>query len=335
MSQAFSAVILIAGPTASGKSTLAAMLAERLNGMVINADAMQVYRDLPILTAQPDEAARAAAPHRLYANIPPGQVFSAGQWLTAARQVLAEAEATNRIPIVCGGTGMYFQSFINGLAEIPNIPDTLRLRLRADYERLGERAMRAQLAQHDADAATRIAAGDRLRLLRALEIVQATGKTQRQWQENTTGGIGTANLIPVLLLPERAALYAACDTRFTSMVERGAVAEVKALLEQRLDPQLPAMKTIGVPEIREFLAGNADWDAARNAAQKATRNYAKRQLTWFRNQWQSNKIGFSHPLIVHEDFCSAAAAPALLEAVKKLLPRVAAGANLADREKTS
>lgn len=334
MNSSFSKVILVAGPTASGKSALAATLAERLKGIVINADAMQVYRDLPILTAQPGSALHAAAPHRLYAEIPPGQAFSAGQWLTAARQAITEAQATGHIPILCGGTGMYFQSLINGLAEIPDIPDALRTRLRADYERLGERTIRTQLAQHDAEAAERIAAGDRLRLLRALEIVLATGKTQRQWQENTTGGIGTANAFPILLLPERAALYAACDTRFTNMLERGAVAEVKALLEQRLDPQLPAMKTIGVPEIAGFLSGTHDWATALGQAQQATRNYAKRQLTWFRNQWQSNKIGFCHPLIVHADFYSTAAAPALLESVKKLLSHAAAGANLTDREKT-
>jgi tRNA dimethylallyltransferase len=317
MSLASSAAILVAGPTASGKSALAAMLAEGLNGTVINADAMQVYRDLPILTAQPDDALRATAPHKLYAKIPPSQAFSAGQWLAAARQAQQEARSAGRIPIFCGGTGMYFQSLINGLAEIPDIPDALRSRLRADYDRLGERAIRALLAQHDTDAATRIAAGDRLRLLRALEIVLATGKTQRAWQQNTTGGIGTTNIIPTLLLPERATLYAACDRRFTSMVERGAIAEVKTLLEQQLDPQLPAMKTIGVPEIADFLAGKSDWSTALSAAQQATRNYAKRQLTWFRNQWQSNKIGFDNPLIVREDFYCPEAATKLISAISK------------------
>ncbi|MBP7252891.1 MAG: tRNA (adenosine(37)-N6)-dimethylallyltransferase MiaA [Alphaproteobacteria bacterium] len=305
MSLASSAVILVAGPTASGKSALAAMLAAQLNGTVINADAMQVYRDLPILTAQPDDAQSAAAPHRLYAEVPPSQAFSAGQWLTAARQALTEALTAGRTPILCGGTGMYFQSLINGLAEIPPIPLELRARLRADYERVGERSIRAQLAQHDQSAAEHITVGDRLRLLRALEIVLATGKTQRAWQASTTGGIGTTNIIPILLLPERTALYAACDQRFTNMVERGAIAEVKALQEQALDPTLPAMKTIGVPEITDFLAGKCDWATALSQAQQATRNYAKRQLTWFRNQWQSNKIGFATPPILLHDFYNA------------------------------
>lgn len=316
MNTSSSAAILVAGPTASGKSALAAMLAERLHGTVINADAMQVYRDLPILTAQPDEALRVAAPHRLYAEIAPSQAFSAGQWLSVARQAIRETQDAGRRPILCGGTGMYFQSLINGLAEIPDIPHSLRTKLRADYDRLGERAIRAQLAQHDPAAAAHIAAGDRLRLLRALEIVQATGKTQRQWQENTTGGIGTAHVIPLLLLPERAALYAACDRRFNAMVERGAVAEVKALLEQGLYPQLPAMKTIGVPEIAGFLTGAYDWETAQSQAQQATRNYAKRQLTWFRNQWQSNKIGFDKPVFVQHGFYTPECAAACLQACR-------------------
>jgi tRNA dimethylallyltransferase len=310
MNQTESAVLLVAGPTASGKSALAAMLAEKLHGVVINCDALQVYRDLPLLTAQPDAATQARVPHWLYATIDPAQTFSAGQWLRAAQTAITEAKSQGMIPIITGGTGMYFHSLINGLAEIPDISDELRQHLRADYATKGESVMRARLAALDPEAAQRIEVNDQLRLLRALEIVLETGKTQRAWQDNTSGGIGgsggTHNVIPLLLLPPRAQLYDACDQRFCQMIERGAVAEVKALLPRHLPTHLPAMKTIGVREIMDFLTDKQDWDTAQAAAQQATRNYAKRQFTWFRNQWVSNKIGFDKPVFVKHGFYTPA-----------------------------
>jgi len=302
-------IILIAGPTASGKSALAAMLAERLGGVVINADAMQVYRDLPILTAQPE--ATPHIPHWLYETVDPAQSFSAGQWLAAARAAIQQARAAGLRPIIVGGTGMYFQSLLKGLAAIPDIPPELRQQLQQDYRQSGEAAIRARLAVLDPEAAQRIEQNDQLRLLRALEIVLTTGKTQRAWQENMVGGIGAEQVKPILLMPPREALYAACDRRFMQMIERGAIAEVEALIPRALSPDLPAMKIIGVREITAFLAGAATWDDTCRLAQQATRNYAKRQMTWFRNQWQSNKIGFTQPLVVHEDFYRGGDADAL------------------------
>lgn len=308
-------LILIAGPTASGKSALAAALAARLNGVIINADAMQVYQGLPILTAQPDAAIRDQLPHRLYENIDPAVNFSAGAWLAAAQRELQLARANGQCAIFVGGTGLYFQALVQGLADIPEIPPTLRAQLRQDFHTQGEATIRARLAEHDPAAAAQIRPGDQLRLLRALEIVLATGTTQRDWQRTTRGGIGTAQVQPILLLPPRDALYAACERRFEQMVAAGAVAEVKALLARRLAPELPAMKIIGVREIAAFLAGELAWENACTAAQQATRHYAKRQMTWFRNQWLGNKIGFAKSLLVQEDFFRPDAMPQWIDQI--------------------
>lgn len=303
MNNSQSAVILVAGPTASGKSALAAALAQALGGMVINADAMQVYRGLPVLTAQPGADLQAMAPHHLYETIEPATVFSAGQWLAAAQQSLAAADAAGLIPIFTGGTGLYFQVLLQGIAAIPPIPEALRAALRHDYQQLGEAVIRNRLAVHDPEAATRIMPGDQLRLLRALEIVQATGRTQRDWQRDTTGGLlGRRPIIPLLLAPPRASLYAACDRRFTAMIEQGALAEAERLAALQLDANHPAMKIIGLRELTAFLRGATIWENAQAAAQQATRNYAKRQTTWFRNQWENNKVGFTMPLQTHHDF---------------------------------
>ena len=310
------APILIAGPTASGKSALAAALAARLNGVVINCDAMQVYRRLPILTAQPDAAAKAQAPHWLYEITDPAQPFSAGLWLTAAQEALHKAAAQNLRPILTGGTGMYFQILLKGLADIPPVPPEIRRQLQADWQAQGEPAIRMRLARHDPEAAQIIARGDQLRLLRALEIILATGKTQRHWQDNTSGGLlATARPVPLILLPPRDALYAACNNRFIQMAAQGAIAEVEALRPDNLAATLPAMKIIGLREIAAFLAGAVSWESAEAAARQATRNYAKRQMTWFRNQWQSNKTGFAQPPILHNDFYRDGALPALCAAI--------------------
>ncbi len=319
MSDTTSAVLLVAGPTASGKSALAAHLAAELNGVVINCDAMQVYRDLPILTAQPDATLQAQATHMLYAMIDPGQAFSAGQWLAAAKAAIVATRQSGKRPVICGGTGMYFQALLKGLADIPAISDELRAQLRADYTALGEQPIRARLAQHDPEAAQQIERGDQLRLLRALEIVLATGKTQRAWQENTVGGIGTEHVLPILLLPSRDALYAGCDRRFIAMLERGAVAEVQELAQRKLPNDLPAMKTIGIREIMAFTAGLQSWDDTVALAQQSTRNYAKRQMTWFRNQWLGNKIGFRQPVLTQYGFFTSALAGTVMAESRRWL----------------
>ncbi len=317
-----SAVTLVAGPTASGKSALAAALAQALGGVVINADAMQVYRGLPVLTSQPSAAQRAMAPHRLYETVPPATAFSAGQWLETARQCLAEADAAGQPAIFTGGTGLYFQVLLRGIADIPPILENLRAELRQYFQRLGEAATRARLAAHDPEAAARIMPGDQLRLLRALEIVLATGRTQQSWQNDTSGGLlGQRPIIPLLLLPPRVALYAGCDQRFSAMAANGALEEAKRLAALSLSLDLPVMKIIGLRELQQFLTAEMGWEDAVAAAQQATRNYAKRQYTWFRNQWQSNKIGFEAASMVYDDFYRPEQFPAMLAAIKTRLPR--------------
>lgn len=315
-----SAVILVAGPTASGKSALSAALAQALHGVVINADAMQVYRGLPILTAQPDPRLRAMAPHRLYETVEPATPFSAGQWRDAALQILVEADASGLTPIFTGGTGLYFQVLLQGIADIPPIPEALRAGLRQDYQQLGEAVIRDRLAAFDTEAAARIMPGDQLRLLRALEIVQATGRTQRDWQSSTAGGLlGLRPVIPLLLLPPRGALYDACDRRFATMAANGALEEAKHIMAASLNPNHPAMKIIGLRELAAFLSGAMSWEDALATAQQATRNYAKRQMTWFRNQWQCNKIGLQVAPLSYDDFYRPQQFPAMLAAVRSAL----------------
>lgn len=296
-------IILIAGPTASGKSALAAGLAGTLSGTVINADAMQVYRDLPILTAQPDAALKAGVPHKLYECIDPAEHFSAGKWLAQAKPAIETAWRNNIVPVLTGGTGMYFQSIIKGMADIADTSLQLHEELQKEIEYYGESLIRSRLAALDPEAAARIRPGDRQRLLRALEVVTATGKPLAEWQKAAPGGfLAQADIIPILLLPPRAELYTACDRRMDGMMQRGAREEVERLLARRLDAGLPSMKIIGVREIAAFLSGAQSLDAAINRAQQATRNYAKRQITWFKNQWLSNKIGFRRPVIFVDDF---------------------------------
>ncbi|MEJ0062611.1 MAG: tRNA (adenosine(37)-N6)-dimethylallyltransferase MiaA [Alphaproteobacteria bacterium] len=306
-------VILVAGPTASGKSALAADLAVETGGAVINADAMQVYHGLPILTAQPDPAALARAPHHLYAYVDPGERYSAGKWLAEAIKTIDAAWAGNKTPILVGGTGMYFKMLLSGLADIPEISDELRRQLRDDYEKDGEPVIRQRLAALDHDAAARIPPGDRQRLLRALEVALATGKSLSAWQQETQPGfLSGADITPILLMPPRDELYAACERRFSGMLERGAIEEVRAL--PALDPGLPAMKTIGAREIGDYLSGSIGLEEAKQSAQQATRNYAKRQVTWFRNQWLGGKSGFGRGVVLVEDFYR-------VEMLKKIIER--------------
>lgn len=322
MKSSQSAVILVAGQTASGKSALAATLAQTLGGTVINTDAMQIYRGLPVLTSQPSKAQLAMAPHLLYETVAPATAFSAGQWIDAAHQCLAATDTAGQTPIFTGGSGLYFQVLLQGIADIPPIPDDVRQTLRDAYRQDGEAATRARLAAHDPEAATRIRAGDQLRLLRALEIVLATGRTQQEWQSRTTGGLlGQRPIIPILLLPPRGELYAACDQRFGTMAASGALDEAKQMAALALNPNLPVMKIIGLRELLQFLATDIGWEDAVAAAQQATRNYAKRQGTWFRNQWQSNKIGFAAAPMIYGDFYRAEQFPAILAAIKARLAR--------------
>jgi tRNA dimethylallyltransferase len=276
-------VILVAGPTASGKSALALHLAETFHGVVINADSMQVYRDLPILTAQPGQSARARAPHRLYGEVDAAEAFSAGGWRQRAIAEIARSQGGGRVPILVGGTGLYFKILLEGIADIPLILKEIRNEVRALHEKLGPTAFHAALARLDPEGAARLAPGDTQRVLRAYEVVLATGRPLGDWQAAQPREAGLA-ATAILLLPPRAPLYAISDARFLGMWDSGAEAEVRALLGRRLDPALPAMRALGVREIAGWLRGEITREAAIAAAQQATRNYAKRQYTWFKHQ---------------------------------------------------
>jgi tRNA dimethylallyltransferase len=302
-------MILIAGPTASGKSAFALDLARRHDGVIINADAMQVYEGLPVLTAQPSAEDRMSSPHELYGCINPEENFSAGKWVTRAHESIRRTLRDKRLPIVVGGTGLYFRALLGGLAEIPPIPDQVRDDAQNLYDDIGEEKFRAALRKLDPLTAEKLARNDRQRLIRAYEVAKHTGKALGEWhalsaskvkfpsrlrEGNDAKGVmgvggelavsGTLTIEPHLILPPRDQLYAACDKRFTYMIEQGAVDEVRAFLQRGLNPILPAMKTIGVREIGAYLAGAWTLDEAITKAQQMTRNYAKRQLTWFRNQ---------------------------------------------------
>ncbi|MDD4616631.1 MAG: tRNA (adenosine(37)-N6)-dimethylallyltransferase MiaA [Alphaproteobacteria bacterium] len=281
-------IILIGGPTASGKSALALRLARERNGNVINADAMQVYAGLPILTAQPSVEDKAKAPHLLYEVTDPAEASSAGKWLSLAQAAIAQSRAEGRMPILVGGTGLYFEALLGGLADIPEIPESVRTEAIRLYETMGEEAFREALSARDSESAHRIARNDRQRLVRAYEVLAHTGKTLGEWHAKDSGfRLQDSEIVERhLLLPDREELYASCDRRFEQMIERGAVEEVKRLMERKLSPALPAMKILGVRELASYLRGEVSIDEAVAKAQQMTRNYAKRQMTWFRNRWR-------------------------------------------------
>jgi tRNA dimethylallyltransferase len=276
--------LVIAGPTASGKSRLALDLAAARHGTVINADSMQVYRELRILTARPDTAETARVPHRLYGVLSAAEPCSAARWRALALAAIEEARAEGRLPILVGGTGLYLRVLFDGLAEIPSIPQSMREAACARHRELGGEAFRAALARRDPESAARLAAGDTQRLVRAWEVIEATGRTLPDWQRAGVAGTGAHTYRTILLMPPRETLYAACDARFGAMVAAGALDEVRALLALGLDPALPAMKSLGVRELARHLAGEWTLEQAEEKARQATRNYAKRQMTWFRHQ---------------------------------------------------
>jgi tRNA dimethylallyltransferase len=275
---------LIAGPTASGKSALALALAEATGGEIVNADSMQLYAGLRVLTAGPSPEETARAPHHLFGTVDPADGWSVGRWLRAATGVLAEIRARGRDAVVVGGTGLYFRALTKGLADVPAVPAEARRAAEAEYDAMGEAAFRARLAVPDPAAAIRIAPGDRQRLVRAWEVYAATGTPLTDWQATGQPALEAGAWTAVALEPPRAALYARCDARLRDMIAAGALDEVRALMARDLDPNLPAMKAVGVRELAAHLAGEASLDAAVAAAQQETRRYAKRQTTWMRGQ---------------------------------------------------
>jgi tRNA dimethylallyltransferase len=276
-------VVIIAGPTASGKSALALDLAAHYGGTVINADALQIYRDLRILSARPDPAAAARAPHRLYGVLDAAERGSAARWRELALAEIAASLAAKRLPILGGGTGLYLRALMQGLAPVPDIPPEIRDEAAGLYQRLGGVGFHERLARLDLAAASRFPPGDRTRLMRAYEVVRATGRPIGEWQRQPASA-ASYRFATLLLAPPRDALYAACDARFAAMIAAGGLDEAAALMARELAPDLPAMKAVGVPELMRHLRGEIALADAVAAGQQATRRYAKRQLTWFRHQ---------------------------------------------------
>lgn len=275
--------ILIAGPTASGKSVVALALAERLGGTVINADSMQLYRELRVLTARPSEADEALAPHRLYGVVSASEAFSVGRWLEAAQAAIAEARDAGSVPILVGGTGLYFKALIEGLAPIPDIPSEVRAYWREQAARLTPEALHRELAARDPGVAAKLRSSDPQRIVRALEVIDATGVSLSEWQGAPAAPALLADdVLRFVIAPEREPLYAAIDARFDRMIENGAIEEVEALLALGLDDSLPAMRAHGVRELRAYLAGANSLEDAQTKSKTESRRYAKRQMTWAR-----------------------------------------------------
>ncbi len=278
-------IVIIAGPTASGKSALALDAAEEFTGTVVNADSMQVYREMRVLTARPTDGDEARVPHRLFGALSVTEACSAGRWLRMAQAEIEAARGAGRLPILVGGTGLYLKALTDGLAPVPGVPQGIRSEACRLHARLGGEAFRAELAKVDAEAARRLEAGDSQRLIRAFEVVLATGRPLADWQRQGAGGPATdARFATIVLAPPRDALYAAIDARLDTMIEEGALDEVAALDRLGLDAGLPAAKAVGVPELRRHLRGEITLDEALDSAKRASRNFAKRQLTWLRHQ---------------------------------------------------
>jgi tRNA dimethylallyltransferase len=277
--------VLIAGPTASGKSALAMTLAEKTGGVIVNADSMQVYRDLRIVTARPTPAEEARVPHRLYGHVDAGENYSVGAWCRDAGEALEEIAHQGRVPILVGGTGLYFKALLTGLAAVPPVPGNIRTEVRDRLQREGAPALHAELIRLDPVTAQRVTINDRSRISRALEVVLATGRSLSDWhREGLPPLIDPRRASKVFITCERKELVRRIEMRFAAMLNNGAVEEVRRLAARKLDPSLPVMKAHGVPWLIRHLDGEISLDEAAAGAAMDTRRYAKRQLTWFRNQ---------------------------------------------------
>ena len=280
-----STVILIAGPTASGKSALALELAAKLRGVIINADSMQVYRDLRIITARPTTDEEKRISHRLYGHVDAAENYSVGRWFGEAAAALADTLGRGQPAIMAGGTGLYFSTQTRGIAAVPPIPPEIRRDVRGRLAAEGVAALHAELTRRDPATAARLKPGDRARVTRALEVVLATGLSLTQWhRDNTPARVDLAAAAKVFLMPQRDELGLRIDTRFEAMMAAGALEEVRALAARNLDPNLPAMKAHGVPWLIRHLKGELTMAEAVEQSKRDTRRYTKRQATWFRNQ---------------------------------------------------
>ena len=280
-----SIVILIAGPTASGKSALALELAEKRGAAIVNADSMQVYRDLRIITARPTPDEEKRVPHRLYGHVDAAESYSVGRWFGEAAAALTETTSRGQPAIMVGGTGLYFSTLTRGIAAVPPIPAEIRREVRGRLDAEGVTALHAELQLRDPAAAARLKPGDRARITRALEVVLATGRSLMQWHEdNMPARVDLLGAVKIFLMPNRDELGLRIDARFDAMMAAGALEEVRALAARNLDPNLPAMKAHGVPWLIRHLRGEIAMAEAVAQAKRDTRRYTKRQATWFRNQ---------------------------------------------------
>ncbi|MEJ0077772.1 MAG: tRNA (adenosine(37)-N6)-dimethylallyltransferase MiaA [Alphaproteobacteria bacterium] len=276
--------ILIAGPTASGKSALALALAEQIGGTIVNADSMQVYRDLRIITARPTPAEEERVPHRLYGHVDAAENYSVGRWLADVAPALDEVRTAGRVPILVGGTGLYFKALTRGLSNVPPIPEDVRANVRRRMETEGPAALHAALVGRDPSSAV-LKPNDRTRIARALEVLEATGQPLSQWHDQGLPPLlDAANAVTVFLAPERPELRRRIDARFDAMLGAGALDEVRKLAARKLDPLLPAMKAHGVPWLIRHLNGEISLEEAAQGGKNDTRRYTKRQFTWVRHQ---------------------------------------------------
>ncbi len=283
--------ILITGPTASGKSALALAFAKRHGGVVINADSMQVYDTLRVVTARPSVEEMDGVPHQLYGHIPASRSYSTGDWLREVEMLLGRLRSEGRLPVIVGGTGLYFKALTGGLSDMPAVPDALRAELRHRLETEGALALHEELAQVDPPMAERLNPGDGQRIVRALEVIRATGRSIADFQKQSGPVlVDPDRALKLVVLPDRKVLHERINRRFEAMMDEGAIEEVEGILALHLPSDMPAMKAIGVSQITEMLAGRISRDDAIERASAATRQYAKRQMTWFRNQmddsWQ-------------------------------------------------
>jgi tRNA dimethylallyltransferase len=282
--------VLIAGPTASGKSELALRIAEAVDGVVLNADSMQVYRDLEVLTARPDDAELARAPHRLYGFVAGADAYSVGRYIEDATATLREVRAEGRVPVMVGGTGLYLRALLEGLSPVPPPTDGVRQRWRDEARRVGAAALHAVLAERDPVMARRLVPTDTQRIVRALEVLESTGRSLADWQALPgRPALDCERCVRLVLSPTRQVVYERCDRRFDAMLAGGVLNEVKALAELGLAPDLPIMRAVGVRPLMAHLGGHLTLAEASDVAKTETRNYAKRQFTWLRRNMISWK----------------------------------------------
>ena len=276
--------VIICGPTGAGKSSLALNLAEKFKGVIINADSVQIYREIKILSGRPTSDDYRKAPHRLYGIMSIFKPCTLGIWRKMALETIKECELSGRLPIICGGTGLYIKFLLNELSAIPEISPSIKLEAREKLKELGNENFRELLSKNDPASASRIKSGDTNRLLRAWEVFTATTKPLSYWHKKSRKAGSQHKFFKVCLMPERKALYSICDQRFLEFVEQGAVEEARAFDFITASPELPASKTLGLLELIKYTKGELELSDAVEQAQRATRRYAKRQLTWFRHQ---------------------------------------------------